>query len=115
MLAGASGGVAGRPGVRSVPAWISRDSAENAFVISLSPSLACRPSKCYSTYYEYTGTIYPTRPDRQGDIGQRGGGRPQRPADSRGPPAPGPRAGGPAGRQPHHGGGGLQRPAPPGP
>src|SRR6266851_2767162 len=37
MLAGTSGGVPGCPGVRSVPAWISRDSAENASAIGASP------------------------------------------------------------------------------
>src|SRR5947199_403510 len=107
MLAGARGGVAGRPAVRSVPAWISRDSAEN--------TSAMDAEKCYSTICEHTGTISPGRPDRQGDFGQRGGGRPRRAARSRGPATRGPRAGRAAGRQPDHGGGGLRRPAPPGP
>src|SRR5437764_113514 len=106
MLAGARGGVAGRPAVRSVPAWISRDSAEN--------TSAMDAEKCYSTICEHTGTISPGRADRQGDFGQRGGGRPRRAARSRGSAARGPRAGRAARRQPDHGCGRLRRPAPPG-
>src|SRR6266571_4454883 len=75
MLAGTRGGVAGWPGARSVPAWISRDSAENTSVIGA--------EKCYSTICEHTGTISSGRADRQGNFGQRGGGRPRRAARSR--------------------------------
>src|SRR6516164_1953544 len=101
MLAGASGGVAGWPGMRSVPAWISRDSAENVSAIEVwaSEISAIEIEECYSTICEHTDTISSGGPDRQGDFGQRGGGRPERAAGSRGSPARRPGAGRAAGRQ----------------
>src|SRR6185437_1452833 len=100
MLAGTRGGVAGSPGTRAVPAWISSDSAENGPGPGSGIRSAIGADKCYSTMYEHTGTISPGRPDRQGDIGQRGSRHPGRAAGPRRSAAAGPRAGRPARRQP---------------